>query len=70
MESSGEEEEGLRLEYVGLEDSEGAMLEDVGLKDSGAALEEVGLNDSGVSHGRNKADGIKRCPSNTPLGLW
>ena len=67
LESSGDEDEGLRLEKGGLEDSEGAVLDDVGLKDSGAALEEVGLNDSGVSHGLNRTDGIRSCWSRTPF---
>ena len=43
----------------GLEVSDGARLEEVGLSDSAGTLEEVGLRDSGVSQGRNKEDGIR-----------
>ena len=54
--SSGDE----GREEVGLEVSEGARLEEVGLKDSGGTFEDVGLRDSGVSQGRNKDEGIRR----------
>ena len=43
----------------GLEVSDGARLEEVGLRDSVGTLEDVGLRDSGVSHGRNREDGIR-----------
>ena len=59
--SAGEEEEseeGLICEG-GLEVSDGARLEEVGLRDSAGTLEDVGLRDSGVSQGRNKEDGIR-----------
>lgn len=61
--SAGEEvaeesEEGLMCEG-GLEVSEGARWEEVGLRDSAGPLEDVGLRDSGVSQGRNKEDGIR-----------
>ena len=61
--SAGEElaeesEEGLICEG-GLEVSDGARLDELGLRDSAGTLEDVGLRDSGVSQGRNKEDGIR-----------
>ena len=65
LDSAGEEEVEESVEELGLiwegglEVSEGARLEEVGLRDSGGTLEEVGLRDSGVSQGRNKEEGIR-----------
>ena len=53
-----EEGQGLICEG-GLEVSDGARLEEVGLRDSAGTLEDVGLRDSGVSQGRNKEHGIR-----------
>ena len=58
-EESGDEELG------GLEDSEGATLDEVGLKDSAGSLEEVGLRDSGVSQGRKSDEGMRRLAGET-----
>ena len=58
MVEESEEELGLMWEG-GLEVSDGARLDEVGLRDSGGTLEDVGLRDSGVSQGRKREDGIR-----------